>query len=688
MVWRNPPFDNLLPLKSRFLVHFTIEKILLWPKDEKKPRREIQFKPNCVNVVTGQSATGKSTLIWIIDYCLGSSKCAIPVGYPIRDTTQWFGLQFVIGETRIVVARRNPGDQIQTTDVFIQEGDHVDVPQTLQKNSNTQNLKNRLNQLSGLPSLDFGLTEGRVGFGARPSFRDMIAFCYQPQHVVANPFTLFHRADTSEHRERMKMIFPLVLGAINNEHLALRRELRELEAEIQRAERKFLRLRDAANDWRSRVAGLFLQAAEFGLVDETTNTSGWSAHQFIAVLRDLPTFVRENSIPKLDEGLTATSVARLTDLRAREERTASDLSLRRIHVERVSSLIQTVASFGKEDLSNNDRIAPLSWFQERVSSGSECPLCGGEDNKSKTQLQQLDQLASDFHQLTESIQETPIVLDKEVSDTKAAIATLERELNDIRVERRALEEKSNELSKRRQQLVEVYRFVGRLEQSLDNVAETEVDSEASNAIEQLRLRVAQIRGDLDTKSEKARLEDSINRIQAHVRDFATIIDLERKADPALLDITELTLRISAGERLDYLWEIGSGKNYMGFHVSTLLALHLRFGELAENPVPSFLIFDQPSQVYFPERWPGDPNPNDPNGGSLSAEQIEQYKEIGEVHRVFRAMADAVNKNESLQIIVTDHAGPITWKGIDNVHLVEEWRGESDFLIPNSWLSDQ
>jgi hypothetical protein len=125
---------------------------------------------------------------------------------------------------------------------------------------------------------------------------------------------------------------------------------------------------------------------------------------------------------------------------------------------------------------------------------------------------------------------------------------------------------------------------------------------------------------------------------------------------------------------------------MGFHVSTLLALHIRFGELRNNPVPSFIIFDQPSQVYFPERWPGDPNPNDPDGESLSSEEIEQYKEIGEVHRVFRALSDAVGRYQHLQIIVTDHAGPITWKGLSNVHMVEQWRGETDFLIPRDWLT--
>lgn len=40
---------------------------------------------------------------------------------------------------------------------------------------------------------------------------------------------------------------------------------------------------------------------------------------------------------------------------------------------------------------------------------------------------------------------------------------------------------------------------------------------------------------------------------------------------------------------------------MGYHIATLLALHEYFVDLKWNPVPQFLIIDQPSQVYFPEK---------------------------------------------------------------------------------------
>lgn len=57
-----------------------ILKVILWPKDSNHSPRVIPFAPGKINILTGESATGKSALTWIIDYCLGSGKCSIPVG--------------------------------------------------------------------------------------------------------------------------------------------------------------------------------------------------------------------------------------------------------------------------------------------------------------------------------------------------------------------------------------------------------------------------------------------------------------------------------------------------------------------------------------------------------------------------------------------------------------------------------
>ena len=58
---------------------FTIDSVILWPKKSGFTYRKVDFTPDKVNIITGASRTGKSAIIPIIDYCLGSSKCTIPV---------------------------------------------------------------------------------------------------------------------------------------------------------------------------------------------------------------------------------------------------------------------------------------------------------------------------------------------------------------------------------------------------------------------------------------------------------------------------------------------------------------------------------------------------------------------------------------------------------------------------------
>lgn len=53
-------------------MNFTINSIILWPRNTEHSPRCLSFDSEAVNIITGASRTGKSALIPIIDYCLGS----------------------------------------------------------------------------------------------------------------------------------------------------------------------------------------------------------------------------------------------------------------------------------------------------------------------------------------------------------------------------------------------------------------------------------------------------------------------------------------------------------------------------------------------------------------------------------------------------------------------------------------
>jgi len=59
--------------------------------------------------------------------------------------------------------------------------------------------------------------------------------------------------------------------------------------------------------------------------------------------------------------------------------------------------------------------------------------------------------------------------------------------------------------------------------------------------------------------------------------------------------------------------------------------------------------------------------------------------IEAVQKVFKVISGVVSKSKkSFQAIVLDHAPESVWGKVENIHLVEEWRGGRK-LIPTDWL---
>lgn len=148
-------------------------------------------------------------------------------------------------------------------------------------------------------------------------------------------------------------------------------------------------------------------------------------------------------------------------------------------------------------------------------------------------------------------------------------------------------------------------------------------------------------------------------------------------------IPDLTVKVIRGNRDDYLWEIGSGANWLAYHIAVTLALQGFFLSWKKHPhpVPALLIYDQPSQVYFPVRRVGDQLPE-------ALDPVWRNEDIVAVRKVFDLLNMISEKTKgNLQIIVLDHADEEVWgEGLDNVKLVEEWRGKG--LVPDTWKSPQ
>lgn len=652
-------------------MHFFIRRLVLWPRDERFSKRELAFEPGKVNLITGQSGSGKSAILHIVDYVLGSSKCAIPVG-PIRDTVEWYGLLVDLGHTKMVVARREPGDQIQSGDYFLHFSDDAIVPDRVSKNTNHPSFKNHLNRLAGLPSVNFDAQETGNMFLSRPGFRDMAAFNFLPQHIVANPYALFFKADTSEHRAKLVTIFPFVLGAVSAQHLVAEHEHALFEKQLRKLASEHAHRQRSNEAWKAEALGLYERAVELGLV-EPGKSQPTTPAQCISILAQIPERLDTSNVPVPSVGATEYAATKLQALRDEETRVASDLADIRRRITRINNLRRATEGFSEAVANGVGRVQGVGWFQGKLKSSATCPVCGAAHDSARQRVADLAQAAASLSEHQQKSKQVPAVLDKEYKTLSAQAAELDETLRTLR-QQRAEQEAVREASGG-QRLDQVYRFAGRIEQSLINMKQVEDDAELRERIDAIRQKIESLQKLLDPAEKRRRMNVALRMVSEYISTCARFLRLERSADAVSLVVEELSLIFENPDsgRSDYLWEIGSGANWMGYHISTMLGLHMRFLGMELSCVPTFLIVDQPSQVYFPSGIPSN--------------ATDESHDVIATRKIFELLSQGLRESDyRLQIIVTEHADERTLGGVDSLHKVADWHGrDRDWLIPHEWI---
>lgn len=190
-------------------MNFQIRNIVIWPKNEIFEPRIIKFELGKVNVITGKSRTGKTAIIPIVDYCLGSSKCLIPIEV-IRDNASWYGLVISLDDGEFLVARKVPVGDKASSDFYYDRQQEIEIPHKILEKSNFRRNKTILNGICGLPYVEND--ENASKLESRLSFRDLTRLILQSQDVVANQAILFYKSHKTEYRERLKKWFSFILG--------------------------------------------------------------------------------------------------------------------------------------------------------------------------------------------------------------------------------------------------------------------------------------------------------------------------------------------------------------------------------------------------------------------------------------------------------------------------------------------
>ncbi len=205
-----------------------ILNIVLYGHDGEQ--RTLNLKTGGVNVITGASKTGKSALIDIVDYCFGSGECRVPEGI-IRKAVAWFAVRLQLQSGQAVIARRCPAPGAASSEeCFVEVSNNVAIPaaSALHQTTNTEGLGNLLTGWCGIEDNIHETPPGQRRASTSANCRHALLLCFQPQDEIIQRKHLFHRCSDNYIAQSLKDVFPYLLGAVTDDYVKKREELRRL----------------------------------------------------------------------------------------------------------------------------------------------------------------------------------------------------------------------------------------------------------------------------------------------------------------------------------------------------------------------------------------------------------------------------------------------------------------------------
>lgn len=625
--------------------------------------RALALRPGATNVITGASKTGKSALVDIVDYCFGAGECRVPEG-PIRRCVSWFGLRLQLDGGQAFVARRCPGPTAQSSEeCFIEVGSEVAIPdgKKLRQTTNTKGLEALLSSWTGIGAHVHEPPEGQTRSPLSASVRHGLMLCFQPQDEIIRRQQLFHDASDNWKAQALKDTLPYFLGAVDDDFVKRREELRRLKEKLRGVERQLAELSALRGDGVSKAAALLAQARDAGL----TSTVAQSWDDAIASLREVaatPLASVDVAISDGDEyGRLVADRDRLID---EQRRIRDDISAAR-------SLESYEAGFSREATEQAARLKSVGIF-EGSTPGSACPLCAREldDNATLPDVGDIRSMLTSISARLDTVVQSGPQIEKAIAELEGKLASVNEALAKNRNEMQAVQAASAAVQELHDQAARRSHILGRVSLYVESIPDLPDTTDLESEAKRLRAQCEALESELSNDAIWERLTSIVSVISSQMTKWAGALELEHSEFPLRLDLKKLTIVSDTSDGPVPMGRMGSGENWVGYHLIAHLALHEWFTK-RDRPVPRFLFLDQPSQVYFPPE-------RDVDG---------KFTDVGEddrraVSRMFQFVFEVVaSLNHRFQVVITEHAD-INEEWYQDA-VVERWRGGLK-LVPDEW----
>lgn len=617
-------------------MNFYISKIKLWFNKENESRT-FEFYNDKVNIITGDSSTGKSSLLKIIDYCLLNDRCTI-VQDIINENVSWYGLVFHINDTTHTIIRRAPKvEQADMCVIFKNEEFLPDSP-TPDLSDQRSSAMIRMNELFDIN------TKLKLDSKIKYNFRHNLLFNYVTEDIISteNTYQDLRFFRSNDFVKILDDLFKMAIGVNEYRIRELRSNLEEAKRRLKsKQSKKEKEISDEENYYSNREIAL-LELIELGLCDSTDHNI--STDEWIKILN--------NAINTYDIQFRDTnSNYRRLELEQQLINLKEDYGYYKSLQKEYESYMKRL---GKQDSS----LVPLDYMKKHMPE--------------VFRYQETNMLLSKLSEAWLNIKKS-YNPDKEIpANFQNRMKELKEKIDELTVEYKKL----NPLQPQLQDVKWIRSVILLLERIEKQLMKAPVLKISDSEITRLEEDVTGIEDNLIkigalNNNAIIKLNECINKyftsqhgVSESYMDCKPIYSIEEHA--LMLDRAGVEYPIA---------NVGSKSNYMFLHLCYFFGLHELLVKNKNRNIPQFLFIDQPSIPYYADK-------ND--GANIDTLNDDESKLRAAFKLIDRFMKE-ITKENHFQIIMIEHAGPNYWEGDNKLETFETRYQftQGNGLVPNN-----
>ncbi len=632
-------------------------------------RRDVILEPGVVNIITGASGTGKSTLIKAIDYSLGSGKCELPAH--VRRRSVALGVKWVSGEQEMIIGRVIPPvGQATSTRMFATAGRNLQLPASIDDfdgSTTVEAAKAFIQRAFGIGDL-IDEADAPTGGRGRATVRHVTPYLFVTKEVIYSETVLLHGLEKADKARDIIAAMPYILRVTDEASAMDERRLRQLQRALDKEETRERSRAAADTALKQRATSLLAEAHRIGIA---------SAPSAAASEADLLAQLNAVSETQLEANVYP-SEGEFGDLHARRREILTQLGAARRQSQATRTALREATGFEAAVIRQRGKLM-LAEHLHIEDIAAVCPVCQTPSERGRETAKALQDTLAKVRAESAAVERVKPKLAEHERALGVEIGRLNDELHrvddQIKTWLRQTEEtrQLSDLGQLRAHLLGRISFF--LEASVDEPRQPLRDlSVLRDEIAELESRVDREAKEIKLRRAEAKVSQFASEAFAALPTVAPCVGSELDFSSRQPEITVIEADTGAVLRMP---DVGSDQNYLAIHIALSFGLQ-RYFEVMNAPVPGLLVLDQISRPYFPTS--GDDEDEAEIEGGEEDEDVQAMRK--HIHFLFAETA----RRSGLQVLVIEHA----YFADDPRYVAatrERWtRASGRALIPLDWPS--